>query len=87
MFDEHLLPGRGSQPVAETLLYLAGEDWDGSVVAEINTRKAKNEDERLVMLRQALDYARGHTRLESKPKAATPSRSRRIVTALRPGKR
>jgi sugar phosphate isomerase/epimerase len=87
VFDEHLLPGRGSQPVAETLLYLAGEDWDGSVVAEINTRKAKSEDERLVMLRQALDYARGHTRLESKPKAATPSRSRRIVTALRPGKR
>ncbi len=44
ILDEHLLPGRGTQPVAETLRWLAEQGWQGGVVAEVNTRKAKTEE-------------------------------------------
>lgn len=57
IFDEHLLPGRGGQPVAEVLEWLADRDWDGSVVAEVNTRKAKSEQARLEMLEETRAYA------------------------------
>jgi sugar phosphate isomerase/epimerase len=60
IFDEHLLPGRGNEPVAEVLQYLANQGWTGQVVAEINTRKAKTEQERLDLLRETLDFARNH---------------------------
>lgn len=60
VFDEHLLPGHGKQPVAEVLQHLAAKDWDGHVVAEINTRKAKTEPERLALLVETLEFARTH---------------------------
>jgi sugar phosphate isomerase/epimerase len=60
IFDEHLLPGYGKQPVAEVLQHLAANDWKGHVVAEVNTRKAKTEAERLAMLVETLDFARTH---------------------------
>ena len=60
IFDEHLLPGRGTQPVAEVLRYLADTAWSGSVVAEVNTRKAKSEAERIALLRETLEFARSH---------------------------
>lgn len=37
--DEHLPPGEGTQPVAETLRFLAASGWTGSVAAEIGTRR------------------------------------------------
>ena len=58
VFDQHLVPGVGSEPVAEVLEYLARENWDGSVVAEVNTRKVRNEDQRLELLAQTLAFAR-----------------------------
>ena len=61
IFDEHLLPGYGIQPVAETLQHLAEIGWSGHIVAEINTRKAKNETERLASLVETLEFARLHT--------------------------
>jgi sugar phosphate isomerase/epimerase len=61
VFDEHLLPGRGTQPVAEVLAHLAASDWNGSVVAEINTRKARSERDRLELLRETIEFARAHT--------------------------
>ena len=61
VFDEHLLPGHGKQPVAEVLQHLAASNWDGHVVAEVNTRKAKSEAERVDLLRQTLEFARLHT--------------------------
>lgn len=61
VFDEHLLPGEGRQPVAEVLRHLADREWDGHVVAEVNTRKAKTEAERLDLLVRTLDFAREHT--------------------------
>ena len=63
MFDEHLLPGTGTQPVAETLSYLADTGWDGLVVAEVKTGKAKNENDRVRMLRETVAFAKEHLRV------------------------
>lgn len=60
IFDEHLLPGYGGEPVAEVLQYLVSQDWEGSVVAEVNTRKARDEDGRLELLRETLAFAQEH---------------------------
>ncbi|GAA4664798.1 sugar phosphate isomerase/epimerase family protein [Frondihabitans cladoniiphilus] len=57
IFDEHLVPGRGAEPVAAVLRELAARAWCGSIVAEVNTKKA-SEDARLAMLTETLDYAR-----------------------------
>lgn len=61
IFDEHLLPGHGNEPVAEVLQRLAAGGWTGQIVAEINTRKAETESERLALLRETLTFARRHT--------------------------
>ncbi|UAJ81019.1 sugar phosphate isomerase/epimerase [Leifsonia sp. ZF2019] len=61
VFDEHLVPGRGTQPVAEVLRLLAGSGWSGSVVAEVNTRKARSGAERRDLLRETLAFARDHS--------------------------
>ena len=60
MFDEHLVPGRGHEPVAEVLQLLAGWDWSGSLIAEINTRKARTDAERIAMLAETVEFARRH---------------------------
>lgn len=60
IFDEHLLPGRGNEPVAEVLEYLVRQGWSGSVVAEVNTRKAADEAGRLELLRETLAFAQAH---------------------------
>lgn len=85
VFDEHLLPGYGSQPVTEVLEYLAESDWDGSVVAEVNTRKAKTEEERLHLLEETLAFGRNNIwpRREKAPKKKVVKRA---LAALRPGK-
>ena len=56
--DEHLVPGRGTQPVAELLEHLATVDFDGHVVVEINTRKASNRAARELDLMEALAFTR-----------------------------
>jgi sugar phosphate isomerase/epimerase len=56
--DEHLVPGRGTQPVVELLEHLAGAGFPGHVVAEINTRKAGNREARELDLLAALAFAR-----------------------------
>lgn len=60
IFDEHLIPGHGDQPVSDVLGMLGARGWDGSVVAEINTRKARTEDEREALLAETLAFARVH---------------------------
>jgi sugar phosphate isomerase/epimerase len=62
VFDEHLLPGHGSQPVSEVLQMLASTGWNGHIVAEINT----------------------HT---IAPSRRPFERSRRVLAALKPGRR
>jgi len=56
--DEHLVPGRGTQPVAELLEHLATVDFTGHVVVEINTRKAGGREARELDLLEALAFAR-----------------------------
>lgn len=61
LIDEHLVPGRGTQPVAEVLHSLATSGFDGDIVAEINSRACgRDEDRRLEWLRETLDFARAH---------------------------
>lgn len=58
--DAHLVPGRGSQPVAEVLQYLGSRRWSGSLVAEVATRGAHDEAGRLAMLTETVAFARRH---------------------------
>ncbi len=57
--DEHLVPGRGTQPCGQLLGTLAAQGFDGSVIVEISTRKAE-QDERELDLAHALSFARLH---------------------------
>jgi sugar phosphate isomerase/epimerase len=56
--DEHLVPGRGEQPCAELLESLAARGFDGTVVVEINTRRATSRTERETDLAEALAFTR-----------------------------
>jgi sugar phosphate isomerase/epimerase len=58
--DEHLVPGRGTQPCAQLLELLAGREFAGSIVLEINTRKAASHVERMDDLAESLAYTRLH---------------------------
>jgi sugar phosphate isomerase/epimerase len=56
--DEHLVPGRGSQPCGEVLERLAEEDFDGDVVLEINTRRAASRADRRKDLEESIAFTR-----------------------------
>jgi sugar phosphate isomerase/epimerase len=58
--DEHLVPGRGTQPCAEVLGLLAEQAWHGTVAVEVNTRKCKTRQEREAELAECLAFARLH---------------------------
>ena len=58
--DEHLVPGRGTQPCAELLGLLAARGFDGHVVVEINTRRAVDRDAREADLAESLAFTRLH---------------------------
>ncbi len=58
--DEHLVPGRGSQPVAELLKHLSGAGFGGHLVVEINTRRSGGRAGRDRDLVEALDFTRRH---------------------------
>jgi sugar phosphate isomerase/epimerase len=57
--DEHLVPGRGSQPCAEVLEALAVGRYSGSVVIEVSTRRV-SEEQREADLAESLAFARLH---------------------------
>jgi len=58
--DEHLIPGRGTQPCAELLGQLASRGFSGTVVVEVSTRRRANRSEREADLAEALAFARLH---------------------------
>jgi len=60
LHDEHLVPGHGTQPVAEVLHYLASSDWNGSVIAEVHTGAMVSEATRLEQLRETRAFAASH---------------------------
>ena len=57
--DEHLVPGRGTQPCGEVLESLAASGYGGHVVVEVATRRA-TEAQRELDLAEALAFARLH---------------------------
>ena len=58
--DEHLIPGRGTQPCGELLTELSARGFDGTVVVEVSTRSAADRATREADLTEALAFARGH---------------------------
>ena len=56
--DEHLVPGRGTQPCVELLEGLAGSGFGGLVVCEVSTRTAEDRAEREADLAEALAFTR-----------------------------
>ncbi|WP_445043171.1 sugar phosphate isomerase/epimerase family protein [Streptomyces sp. SAS_272] len=86
--DEHLVPGRGSQPCAELLERLALTGFDGHVVIEVNTRRAMSGAEREADLAEALAFTRLHLASPSSPSspssASPPSSSDMPFTAASP---
>jgi len=58
--DEHLVPGRGTQPCAQVCLALAEGGFTGAVVLEVSTRRARTRPERRALLVEALLFARLH---------------------------
>ncbi len=58
--DEHLVPGRGAQPVAALLERLAVVGFGGSLVLEVNTRRSGSRGTRETDLIEGLAFARLH---------------------------
>jgi sugar phosphate isomerase/epimerase len=58
--DEHLVPGRGSQPAVEICQMLAASDFAGHVILEVTTSRARNAAEREELLVESLEFARAH---------------------------
>ena len=56
--DEHLVPGRGTQPCAELLGWLRATGYAGAVVLEVSTRRAASPADRQADLAESLDFAR-----------------------------
>ena len=56
--DEHLVPGRGTQPCAPLLHKLAADGYSGAVVLEVNTRRATTREARLADLAESLEFTR-----------------------------
>jgi sugar phosphate isomerase/epimerase len=58
--DEHLVPGRGTQPTVEICQMLAGGDFSGHVILEVTTSAARSNAERRALLAESLEFARIH---------------------------
>lgn len=61
--DEHLVPGRGSQPCAELLERLGPAGYGGIVVLEVKTFRAVTAAQRQADLAEALAFTRHHLEL------------------------
>jgi sugar phosphate isomerase/epimerase len=78
--DEHLVPGRGSQPCAQVLERLAARDFAGMVVLEVSTRRARTRADRAALLAESLLFARLHLRPStSVPVQAGPTAAESVV--------
>jgi sugar phosphate isomerase/epimerase len=58
--DEHLVPGRGTQPTVEVCQIVAGSDFTGHVILEVTTSTARSASEREALLKESLEFARTH---------------------------
>ena len=71
--DDHLVPGRGTQPCAEVLQHLTTSGFSGAVVLEVGTRRRPQERE--ADLRESLDFALRHLGQRADEPSATESAS------------
>jgi sugar phosphate isomerase/epimerase len=58
--DEHLVPGRGTQPTVEICEMLAASNFAGHVILEVTTSGARTAGEREQLLIESLEFARTH---------------------------
>jgi sugar phosphate isomerase/epimerase len=58
--DEHLVPGRGTQPTAQVCEILAAGEFSGHVILEVTTSRVRTEDQREALLKESLEFARTH---------------------------
>ncbi|MCW2520242.1 MAG: sugar phosphate isomerase/epimerase [Mycobacterium sp.] len=58
--DEHLVPGRGTQPTVEICQMLAASSFSGHVILEVTTSGARTAGEREQLLIESLEFARTH---------------------------
>jgi sugar phosphate isomerase/epimerase len=58
--DEHLVPGRGTQPCAEVCERLTDCGFGGVVVIEVSTRRCRTRYDRTALLAESLLFARLH---------------------------
>jgi sugar phosphate isomerase/epimerase len=58
--DEHLVPGRGTQPTVEICQMLAASNFNGHVILEVTTSGARTAAEREQLLTESLEFARIH---------------------------
>jgi sugar phosphate isomerase/epimerase len=58
--DEHLVPGRGTQPCAELLSWLSRMGYSGHVVLEVSTHRVATLADRQADLAESLEFARRH---------------------------
>ncbi|MCV7421213.1 sugar phosphate isomerase/epimerase [Mycobacterium yunnanensis] len=56
--DEHLVPGRGTQPTVEVCQMLAASNFAGHVILEVTTSGARTAAERDELLTESLEFAR-----------------------------
>lgn len=77
--DQHLVPGRGSQPCAQVLHELARSDWDGDVVVEVQTRKAPSAEHVRADLAASLDFARTHLAAGALERQRAQARSQAVA--------
>jgi sugar phosphate isomerase/epimerase len=56
--DEHLVPGRGTQPCAELLTWLSRTGYQGYVVLEVSTHRVPTFADRQADLAESLEFAR-----------------------------
>ena len=58
--DDHLVPGRGTQPCADLLERLAEDGFSNTIVVEVSTRRSENRADREADLAEALAFTRLH---------------------------
>ena len=56
--DEHFVPGRGTQPLDQSLRELRNSGFAGTVITEITTRSAQTREERIADIRESLEFAK-----------------------------
>lgn len=80
MHDEHLVPGHGNQPVAETLTWLDNQGFEGHVIAEIGLHKIRNQQTKLDMLIETAAFAKEYLGQEHTTREPITVGRRELIT-------